>query len=416
MLIELERPHTKQLANYGGQRVAYLVPEFPGQTDIFYWREIKDLERLNVDVCLFSTRQPDKAIRSHLWTKDAVFRTTYLRDLPLRDLLTSLKHLPILLQRDVRKSLVKAGPLPIVDALLSLPLATKLVRACRRKKVTHVHAHSCGRTALICALANRIGKLDYSLTLHGPLQDYGSLQDLKWRRAKFATVITHKLLREVKAELGTDLPNGTVVQGMGIDPNRLKRTTRYIPYNGKGKLRIFSCGRLHVVKGHQILIDAAAKLSQRGIDLEVYIAGQDENQGNGFKQILQQQINALGLENTVHLLGAVSDEEVKQQLLSAHMFALASFSEPLGVVYMEAMSCEVPTIATNAGGVPELIDHGVDGLLIPPHDADALANQIEQLARSPSQAASLATSGRRKVEKKFSSMRGAMTLARLTFG
>lgn len=416
MLIELERTRTEQLADYNGQRMAYLVPEFPGQTDIFYWREIKDLENLNVNVRLFSTRQPDKGIQSHLWTKEAVFRTTYLRDLPLRDLLNSLTHLPVLLQRDVRKSLFKGGTRAIVDALLSLPLATKLLRTCRRHNITHVHAHSCGRTALICALANRIGSMDYSLTLHGPLQDYGSLQDLKWRRAKYATIITQKLLREVQAELGDDLPNRIVVQGMGIDPTRLKRTTRYVPYHGKGKLRIFSCGRLHVVKGHQLLIDAAAKLARRGIDLEVYIAGEDENQGNGFKQVLQNQINELGLENTVHLLGAISDEEVKQQLLAAHMFTLASFSEPLGVVYMEAMSCEVPTIATNAGGVPELIEHGVDGLLIPPHDATALADQIEQLAAAPSKAEKLAAHGRRKVENKFSSMRGARTLARLTFG
>ena len=203
---------------------------------------------------------------------------------------------------------------------------------------------------------------------------------------------------------------------MGIDPTRLKRTTSYVPYHGKGKLRIFSCGRLHVVKGHQLLINAAAKLARRGIDLEVYIAGEDENQGNGFKQVLQNQINELGLENTVHLLGAISDEEVKQQLLAAHMFALASFSEPLGVVYMEAMSCEVPAIATNAGGVPELIEHGVDGLLIPPHDATALADQIEQLAAAPSKAEKLAAHGRRKVENKFSSMRGAQTQAHLTFG
>ncbi|MEM6496940.1 MAG: exopolysaccharide biosynthesis GT4 family glycosyltransferase EpsE [Pseudomonadota bacterium] len=416
MLIELERAPAKQPANYGRQRVAYLVPEFPGQTDIFYWREIKDLEKLNVDVCLFSTRQPDKSIRSHLWTKEAVFRTTYLRDLPLRDLLASLKHLPVLLQRDIRRSLVKAGPRAIVDALLSLTFATKLVRSCHNKTIAHVHAHSCGRTALICALANRIGNIDYSLTLHGPMQDYGNLQDLKWRRAKFATVITQRLLREVQTALGSDMPDRVVVQGMGIDPNRLKRPTSYVPYEGQGKLRIFSCGRLHVVKGHQILIDAAAKLSDRGIDLEVFIAGQDEHQGNGFKKVLQQQINELGLKEKVHLLGAVSDEEVRQQLLACHIFALASFSEPLGVVYMEAMSCEVPTIATHAGGVPELIDHDVDGLLVPPHDADALANQIEQLAASPSKAEKLATNGRRKVEKRFSSMRGAQTLARLTFG
>ena len=86
------------------------------------------------------------------------------------------------------------------------------------------------------------------------------------------------MLHHLRLELGDDLPKTVAVQGMGIDPNDLKRDTPYKPYDGNAKLRIFSCGRLHFVKGHQHLISAAAELRERGIELEVYIAGQDVKQ------------------------------------------------------------------------------------------------------------------------------------------
>ncbi len=397
------------------RRIGYVIPEFPGQTHIFYWREIAELERLGVSVKTFSTRLPDRSIQSHDWTEQAIARTIYLRNVSLRDCWTGLINLPVLLQEDIRKSLFRSGLRGIADAVLSLPLAAKLASECHRLNITHAHAHSCGRTALICALANRTHGLPYSLTLHGPAQDYGSLQDLKWRRAKFATVITEKLLKEVTDELGDDLPTAIAVQGMGVDPDKLKRPTPYKPYNGNGPLRIFCCGRLHPAKGHQQLIDAAKELRDRGTDLEVYIAGQDEDQGNGFKKALDQQILDLGLQDVVHLLGAIDEQHVKEHLLQAHMFVLASHSEPLGVAYMEAMSCEVPVIGTNAGGVPELIEHGRDGLLVPPHDPQLLADAIENLLKDPERAALLAQAGRQRIETKFSSAAGARTLADLAF-
>jgi glycosyltransferase involved in cell wall biosynthesis len=79
---------------------------------------------------------------------------------------------------------------------------------------------------------------------------------------------------------------------------------------------------------------------------------------------------------------------------------------------MEAMSCEVPTIGTNAGGVPELITSGEDGLLVPPKDPDALAETLMRLAADPDMAKSIAQAGRARVVAQFDSSRGADMLAR----
>jgi glycosyltransferase involved in cell wall biosynthesis len=359
---------------------------------------------------------PDASIISHSWSDDAVRQTLYLKRLGLRDALKALGGLPVLAQRELRELMMRSSRRSRIEILLSTPLAAKLLRECERRGIGHVHVHSCGRAALIAAVANSIGGLNYSLTLHGPLQDYGPLQDFKWRHASFATVITNRLKAEVEAELAGNLPDRLIVQPMGVDTQQLARDTAYTPYQPSQRLRIFACGRLHIVKGHQVLIDAAGLLRDRGIDLQLRIAGEDEQQGMGFRKELAAQIERLGLAQNVELLGAIDELEVKRNILNVHLFALASLHEPLGVAYMEAMSCETPVVGTDAGGVRELIDDGVDGVLVPPGDAQALASAIESLALDPERAARLGLNGRMKILEKFSAARGAATLKQAIFG
>lgn len=405
-----------QPASAKQMRLGYLIPEFPGQTHIFFWREISELKKLGVDVQLISTRMPDASIISHGWSGEAMAQTLYLRRLGFADALKTLRSLPVLVQRELRDLIARSNRRSRIDILLSIPLAAKLLRECERRGIGHIHVHSCGRAALIAAAANRIGGLHYSLTLHGPLQDYGPHQDFKWRHARFATIITSRLKAEVEADLAGNLPDRLIVQPMGVDTEQLARDMAYTPFEPSQRLRIFACGRLHIVKGHQVLIEAAGLLRDRGFDVQLRIAGQDEQQGNGFRKELAGQIECLGLGQNVELLGAVDELEVKRNILNTHIFALASLHEPLGVAYMEAMSCETPVVGTDAGGVRELIDDGVDGVLVAPGDAHALAEAIEALALDPERAARLGRNGRRKILEKFSSARGAATLTDAIFG
>ncbi len=334
-------------------------------------------------------------------------RTTYLGDMaPLNAALAMLRVPLAALWRDLRSQ----GTTFARDVLISLPAARRLARACRAQGITHVHAHSCGRAALICALANRIWGLEYSLTLHGPLSDYGSGQGFKWRHANFGTVITEKLTRELRAALGEDVPDRLFLQPMGVDTKELKRATPYTPPAPDGPLRIFSCGRLNVVKGHQDLMEAVRLLRDRGIDARLTIAGEDDEGGHGFHAMLNADLARLDLGDHAQLLGAIDAGAVKRHLEEAHIFVLASWHEPLGVAYMEAMSMEVPTIGTDAGGVPELIHSGRDGLLVPPRNPAVLATAIEALAKDPNRLLHLSSAGRARIVGGFSSARGARTL------
>ena len=391
----------------GPRKLAYLVPQFPGQTHIFFWREIQHLERMGIEVHLFSTMPPPPGLISHRWSDEAMARTTYLGTRSVPELMATLPQTPI---QELLPEIRRDGMDVARDTLICLAAARRLVKACHKQGIRHVHAHSCGRAAMIAALANRMAGLDYSVTLHGPLQDYGPAQPFKWRRAKFATIITRKIQEEVKKELGTDLPDRIRIQPMGVDADTLKRDAPYIPPKPDEPLRIFTCARLHFVKGHQDLMDAVRLLLDRGISVKLEIAGEDDAGGSGYRHVLEEKIQNLKLADNVTLLGAIDADEVKRKLCDAHLFVLASWAEPLGVAYMEAMSCSVPTIGTDAGGVPELIHNGEDGILVPPQDAVAMADAISTLSKDPEALVRLSAAGRETILRAFDSRVGAETL------
>lgn len=388
-------------------RIGYLVPQFPGQTHIFFWREVGVLEQMGHAVHLLSTRMPPQGLISHEWSKDAIARTTYLGQVrPLEALRAATSLLP----RGLLRWMAREGGEFSRDALMTLSAAQELVTYAQTHNLDHVHVHSCGRAALIAALAERMGGPSYSLTLHGPLSDYGPGQRFKWRGAGFATIITQKLLAEMQAELGDDLPRHLTVRPMGVDPDVLRRPAPYQPPEKGRPIRLFSCGRLNVVKGHQDLMSAVRQLLDQGVDVRLEIAGEDDDGGAGYRQELEAHLRKLRLQDHVKLLGAIDGDAVRAKLLEAHIFVLASWHEPLGVAYMEAMSCGVPTIGTDAGGVRELIEDGYSGRLVPPKDPTALARTIRDLAQHPDSAASLSIEGRARIERSFRASLGAEAL------
>ncbi len=391
-------------------RIGYFVPEFPGQTHIFFWRELQSLKRRGVDLVIISTRRPNSRIVSHVWSADAIKECIYLRsvDRYLALALIEVFRNPAGWVRCLRSIRRCADKLHLFALALA---AAKLSAIARRQRLSHVHVHSCADSAYVAMFSWLLARLPYSLTLHGPLNDYGQNQEMKWRHAKFAIVITKRLEREVRTTLADHLPPIVQVAPMGVDVATLKRTSSYQPWAaGNGRLRIFSCGRLHPGKGHVTLITALKELRQAGIDAEIEIAGEDAQGGTGYRKTIEALIAELRLQDVVRLRGAVSEAEVKASLERAHIFALASREEPLGVAIMEALAMEVPCVVTSTGGVPELIDDGIDGLLVPPDDPHQLAHGILSVLRKGHTAAELGQKGRRKIEQLFHSGRSADVL------
>lgn len=397
-------------------KIGYFIPEFPGQTHIFFWREMRALAEQGVEVDLISTRVPPKGIISHEWAKDAIRRTRYLSPLSLRSAAGSLLEL------------LRAGPpgwwrcmcaIAKSDGVGKLRLSAmtlmgaQLARLARTGGWQHAHVHSCADSANIAMLAHRLNpRITYSMTLHGPLAYFGGNQRQKWRHARFAIVITRKLLEEARVTLDGALPGSVHVAPMGVDLRQLQRTTAYEPWSGDGPCRLFCCGRLNPGKGYEELIRAIFILRQRGLDLGLRIAGEDDAGGSGYRKTLESLIRELQLDAHVTLLGAVAEQVVRQELENAHLFALASRQEALGVAIMEAMAMQVPVVATRVGGVPELVTHGHDGLLVEPRDPEKLADAIQSLARDRDMCRRFSREGHLKVMKSFDSSVSAGVIAR----
>lgn len=386
------------------RRIGYLVPQFPGQTHAFFWREVKALEARGVEVRLLSTRPPPPGLVSHAWSGEAGARTLYLASRSPLDAALALPALPW-------SDLSRAGRGLGRDLLVSLGAARALCRAAARDGFRHVHVHSCARSALIALLAERLGGPSYSLTLHGALSGYGPGQALKWREARFATVVTHQLLAEVRAALGDDCPARIVVQPMGIEAGRLRRPSAYLSPRPGEPVRLFSCGRLNPAKGHEDVLEALRLLLDGGTPATLAIAGEDDDGGTGYRRALEARVAALGLGAEARLLGAVSEERVREELWGAHAFVLASHEEALGVALMEAMAAGLPTIGPAVGGVRELVTDGVDGLLVPPREPARIAEAVLRVAREPGLALDLARAGESRA-RAFDAGRGAETLIR----
>jgi len=107
----------------------------------------------------------------------------------------------------------------------------------------------------------------------------------------------------------------------------------------------------------------------------------------------------LGVAKLVHWLGP--QENVLPLLSIADLFLLPSSQESFGLAAMEAMACEVPVVASNAGGLPEVIEHGVTGFLHPVDDLQAMADSGIALLRDPARHAAVATAAARSVRRRF---------------
>ena len=403
--------------------LGYLVPEFPGQTHAFFWREVAALERAGARAALVSTRRPARPA-AHPWAAEATARTTYLADPSPRALAAAVAVLgraavagraPGVLREAGAAAAGSAGGAArrtIRAAGLTLA-AARLAALARAGGWSHVHVHSSADAAQVAALARLLGGPGYSLTLHGPLADYGGNQRGKWRRADFGLVITEGLRRDLRAVLGPDLPATLAVAPMGVDPAASAPARPYRPWPGAGPLRLVSCGRLNPAKGHDDLVRAVRLLVDDGLDARLVVLGEDEDGGHGYRRDLEALVAGLGLAGRVRLPGAVGEDRVRAELAGAHVFALASHAEPLGVAVMEALAATLPVVVCAGGGVGELVDDGRTGLLVPPRDPAALAAGVARVAADPALATALGAAGRRHVLAGYGSDRGAGTLLAL---
>jgi glycosyltransferase involved in cell wall biosynthesis len=153
--------------------------------------------------------------------------------------------------------------------------------------------------------------------------------------------------------------------------------------------------RLHPMKGHVYLLRAAAEVAKAFPDVHVVLVGE-----GGQRSALERTAEELGIRGRVHFLGHRTDvADVTQVFDVAVLPSVAGEGFPHTV--MEAMALRKPMVASRFSGIPEEVDDGVTGTLVPPGDAKALAEAITDLLRDPAKAQAFGEAGRRRVEEKF---------------
>ncbi|HTX51992.1 MAG TPA: glycosyltransferase, partial [Candidatus Baltobacteraceae bacterium] len=173
--------------------------------------------------------------------------------------------------------------------------------------------------------------------------------------------------------------------------------------------RLVCVGRFDAWKGQLVLIGAARRLRDAGIRCEIVLVGDGP-----FRKSIDTAIRQGGLERTITVIGLASVARVKEEIMAARCLVLPSFYEGLPAVIMEAMALGRPVISTYVGGIPELVESGATGWLVPAGDELALSAAMRAALSTPvDQLAAMGAAGRLRVLEQHDSMKEAAKLKQL---
>jgi glycosyltransferase involved in cell wall biosynthesis len=161
--------------------------------------------------------------------------------------------------------------------------------------------------------------------------------------------------------------------------------------------RLVCVGRLHHDKGFDIAISALAQLRARGTEAELILVG-----GGQARRELEQSAATCGVDDRVQFRDMQSHAKAREEIARSSLVLIPSrMLEGLPLVALEAAHAGIPCVASNSGGLPEAVEHGVTGLLVPPDDAGALATAVMQLLGDIDLRRKLGQNARRSAQKKF---------------
>jgi glycosyltransferase involved in cell wall biosynthesis len=180
----------------------------------------------------------------------------------------------------------------------------------------------------------------------------------------------------------------------GMDLSLYPRRTHMNPRNSNEPVVVGTVAHLSREKGLNYLVEAASRIPEVQKRLRFVIVGNGD-----CRQELEKYVREKGLTDVFHFAGFHPD--ITPYMKSFDIFALPSLSEGLSSAILEAMAASLPIVATDVGGIPELVTHGENGLLVAPADPEALARAIQHLAEDPQESLRMGQRGRSRMEERF---------------
>lgn len=377
-------------------KIAYLTNQYPKTSHTFIRRELEGVESAGHTVERYSVRATDEPlvdasdVREHDRTRVILDRGALglaadtaitCATSPLRAL--SAFALALRMSRRSSRGLVRH--------IAYFAEACTLARWTRRERVDHVHVHFATNPVDVALLCRELGGPPYSFTAHGTAdfgaastrsalsgKSSGAASSLAYKidRAAFAVAVSDDGRSRLAAHASTsDLYKLHVVRCgvdrtfLGVDAPRIARDRRLV-----------CVARLSREKGLPVLLRAAASLAHEGLPFELVLVGDGPERAT-----LEAFVRDEQLESHVRFVGWQSGAEVRRWILASRALVLASHSEGLPVVLMESLALRRPVIATDVGGVAELVESASNGWLVPDDSESALAAAMRDALTMPTE-------------------------------
>lgn len=215
--------------------------------------------------------------------------------------------------------------------------------------------------------------------------------------------LTEEYREQVRRKLGPlFLARKTTVIANGLDLAKYQRPRLLQPHTTEKTFVIGMSGRMVPGKDFATLLNAFSILCARHFSTPLHL----ELAGDGPQRAALEQLSVqLGIASHVTFTGNLPHETLIHRMWTWDAFALSTLGETQSLSLMEAMACGLPCVATDVGGVREMIDNGKTALLVPAGDSAGMADAISKLIEHPEIAAALAKSGHAIAQQKFSSAR-----------
>ena len=387
----------------GVPTIGYVVSTWPRLSQTFGRAGIVALERRGVPLRIFSAKDPGGE-PVHAKVSQVQAEVTYL----------SLRRC---WKQIVRANLRLAGELPVryvrallhalsfgrVGVLRRFFQAGYLAHLLRQRPVSHLHAHFATAPALLAMFASELTGIPYTFTAHARdiyVDTRRKLLRKEMERARAVVTVSEYNRRYLSTEISPKSNGKVHCIYNGIDLSDFK--FRWPRKSNSRAPVILSVGRLIEKKGIEDLINASAILKQRGRAFKVEIIG-----SGPLRRPLEIRAAQLGLGECIEFLGAQPQEKVCAAYERSAVFALPCVVTAEGdrdgipTVVLEAMASGVVVVSTPVSGIPELIDSGRDGVLVPPNNPALLAEALDLLLGDAQLRERLICAARAKVESQF---------------
>lgn len=392
-------------------RIAYLVNEYPRTNISFVRRELVAVEALGHEVHRYSLRPLEQELVSEADQAEAA-RTRFVLSTGVLGFALAVAAAALGRPRAFLRAAAQAwrlwrsggGPIRHVAYLAE---ACVILRWTRRARIEHVHAHFGTNSAAVALLLRLLGGPRYSFTVH--MLEFDEPRALrledKVHHAAFTAVVSSygraQLFRWARFE---DWPKVQIIR-CGVDQALLGVPATPVP----AAPRFVCVARLSEQKGHVLLLEAVAQLAREERAFEVVLAGDGP-----LRAEIERRIRAAGLERHVKVGGWMSEAQVRDEILASRALVLPSFAEGLPVALMEAMALGRPVISTAIAGVPELVEPGKSGWLVPAGAVEALAEAMRAaLDASPARLGEMGRVGAEKVRELHDVTQEAQRIAAL---